>query len=293
MDGWPKNAATRPDAAWRINGSRIRAETKQEYETLPDLKIAIALTSLKLPFKQALQTAARLGATGVEIDARNLLKPSEISETGRRQLKKTMTDLNLRVAALRFPTRRGYDVLQDLDRRLEATKEAMSFAFSLGASVVINSIGFIPKDTAHPGYVQLQASLSDLARYGQHIGAMLACETGSEPVDRLIDLLDGLPEQAIGVAFNPGNLIVNDCFEEGSIRKCAAKTLAVIARDGVRDLARGRGMDVPLGQGSAEFPEILGVLEEQHYRGWFHLDRLQSADPVGELAHAVSYLKAI
>ena len=82
---------------------------------MPELKIAIALASLRQPFKKALHTAARMGATGVEIDARHGLRPSELSDTGLRQLKKTLSDLNLRLAGVRFPTRHGYDIAQDLD----------------------------------------------------------------------------------------------------------------------------------------------------------------------------------
>ena len=59
---------------------------------------------------------------------------------------------------------------------------------------------------------------------------MLACETGSESADRLDGLLNSLPEQSIGIAFNPGNLIVNDCFDEQSIKACASRTLCVIAK---------------------------------------------------------------
>lgn len=203
-----------------------------------------------------------------------------------------MSDLNLRVAAIRFPTRHGYDVLQDLDRRIDATKEAMRFAYSIGANVVFNAVGFVPETEDHPCYQQLQASLADLARYGQHVGALFACETGSEPVERLDQLLASLPEQSIGIAFNPGNLIVNDCYQETSIRHGADRTLSVIARDGVRDLARGRGLEVPLGQGSAEFPQILGVLEDKHYRGWFVIER-NSSNAINEIGHAISYLRSL
>ncbi len=260
-------------------------------DILPEVNIAVSLNSLNQPFKQALHTAARLGAKGVEIDVRKTLAPDELSDTGRRALRKLMDDLNLRVATLRFQTQRGYDVVQDLDRRIDATKKAMSFAYSLGASVVVNAVGFVPEESSHPAYRQLQASLTDLAKFGQHVGSMLACETGSEPVERLVTLLDSLPDRAIGIAFNPGNLIINDCYEENSIRHCASRVLAVIARDGVRDLARGRGIEVPLGRGSAEFPHLLGVLEEQHYRGWFVLERTNSENPLVELGNAISFLR--
>ena len=73
---------------------------------------------------------------------------------------------------------------------------------------------------------------------------MLACETGSEPVDRLVHLLDSIQSPAIGVAFNPGSLIVQDNYSVDSIRQCARRVLSVVACDGVRDLSIGRGLQV-------------------------------------------------
>lgn len=260
---------------------------------LPQLKIGIGLSSLRQPFKKALHTVASLGASGVEIDARNGLRPSELSETGSRQLRKMLADLNLRVAAVRFPTRRGFDVLQDLERRIDATKEAMRFAYSLGASVVVNAVGYVPEDPQHPAYDQLQVSLADLAAYGQHVGAMFACETGSEPTSRLVGLLDSLGERAIGISYNPSSLVINDCYSDSSITDCASRVLHVTARDAVRDLTRGRGIDVPLGRGSVDFPQLLGVLEEQQYGGWFVLDRNNTDDPLAELGQSIKFLNAL
>jgi len=264
---------------------------------LPELKIGIALSSLRQPFKKALLTAAKLGATGVEIDARNELRPRELTDTGRRQLRKMMDDLNLRVAAIRFPTRSGYDVQEDLERRIDATKEAMELAYKLGAGVVINSVGQVPAASEaadeQARRSQLKTSLNDLARHGQHVGALLACETGTEPVERLVEMLDELPEQTIGISFNPSNLIVNHHYDPTAIQRCASRVLSVTARDAVRDLSRGRGIEVPLGRGMAEFPEILGVLEEMPYRGWFIVERHGAENPEHEIAQAISFLRAL
>ena len=260
---------------------------------MSEIRIGIGLASLGQPFKQALHTAKQLGASAVEIDARTLVRPHEISDTGLRQLRKMLIDLDLRVASVRFPTRRGYDVVDDLERRIDATKAAMRFAYDLGANVVVNAVGYVPDDASHPAHQQLQASLADLARYGQHVGALLACETGSEPAERLTSLLESLPKQTIGIAFNPANLIVNDCYDEQTIDRCASNTLSVAARDAVRDLARGRGLDVPLGRGSVDFPRVLGVLEEHRYSGYYIVERVQSSNPLEELGNAIRYLRAL
>ncbi len=260
---------------------------------MPELKVGIQIASLGQPLKAALQTAARLGAAGIEIDARMDIRPKELTDTGRRLMKKWMDDLNLRVASVRFRTRRGYDVLQDLDQRIDATKEAMRFAYSLGCNVVVNQIGMVPEDKEHPAYSQLQVCLTDLARYGQHVGAMLAAETGSEPGERLAALLDSTTEKTIGIAYNPANLIANDYSAEDALVACTPHILLVHARDAVRDLARGRGIDVPLGRGSADFPSICARLEQQQYNGWFVIDREPAPNAIEQIGYAVSFLKAM
>lgn len=258
---------------------------------MADVNVGIQLASLRMPLKKALLTAAQLGAQAVEIDARNDIRPEELSDTGRRQLRKMMDDLNLRVAAVRFHTARGFDVEENLDRRIDGTKQAMRFAYSLGASVVVNQIGRVPEDTNSPAYHLLTQCLTDLARYGQRVGAMLGAETGSEPGELLAGLIDSLRETAIGITFNPGNLIVNNFSVEDAIARCAPHTLLVHAKDAVRDLARGRGVEVPLGRGTAEFPQIIASLEERRYRGWYIIERDYSEDIVEALNYSVQFLR--
>lgn len=199
-----------------------------------------------------------------------------------------LDDLNLRVSSIRFPTRRGYEVVADLDRRIDATKKAMRMAFDLGAGHVVNQIGRVPEDPDSPTWGQLKASLEDLADFGAHVGAFLAAETGTEPGERLRQFSDSLDERFLPIAFNPGQLIVNDFPAADSLRPLAANVGVVIAQDGVQDLARGRGIEVPLGQGTADFPELLGILENVQYRGWFVVGRPGCGE--SEVEAAVSYL---
>ena len=58
-----------------------------------------------------------------------------------------------------------------------------------------------------------------------------------------------------------------------AVEALGPRILHVHARDGVRDLARGRGLEVPLGRGSADFPGLLGALENFSYRGYFTIAR--------------------
>lgn len=256
-----------------------------------ELKVGIQLASLQLPFRKALHTAAELGADGVEIDARNDLKPHDLSRTGLRQLRKTLDDRNLRVCAVGFQTRRGYEVLEDLDRRVEATKQAMQFAYDLGASVVINQVGQIPTEPGGLQWDLLVQVLTDLGRFGQRVGAMLAVETGAEDATTLRQLLDALPAGSIGINLDPGNLIVNGFSASDAAKQLGEHVMHVHAKDGVRDLAQGRGLETQLGRGAVDFAEILAILEEHEYRGYFTIERQRASDPVLEVGQAVQYLR--
>lgn len=257
------------------------------------LRVGIDLASLRLPFKKALLTAAELGAEAVEIDARDQLPLHELTRTAVRHLRKMLEDLNLRVCALRFRTRRGYDVADGIDRRIDATKQALSAAYELGASVVVNQIGRIPLEASGPQWDLLTQALADLGRHSLKAGAMLAAETGTEDGATMRRLIEAVPEGSFGVCFNPGNLIVNGFSAQEAIGELAKHTIYFHAQDGVRDLARGRGVEVPLGRGSADFPELLGMLEEREYRGDITIVREQADDPAFEIGQAVKFLRSL
>src|SRR5262249_21338421 len=138
---------------------------------VPALKIGIQLASLRLPFRKAVATAARLGASGIEIDARGEIRPGDLAQTGLREVRRLLEEYNLRVAAVGFQTRRGYDVPDQIDRRVAATKAAMKFAAELGASVVVNQVGQVPREPQGPAWNLLVQTLADLGSYGQHVGA--------------------------------------------------------------------------------------------------------------------------
>lgn len=260
---------------------------------MPPLKIGIAISSLRQPFSKALATAARLGAAAIEIDARSDLKAAELSQTGLRQLRKMLEDQGLRVAAVAYPTRRGYNVAEQIEARVAGTKEAMKLAYALGTSVVVNQVGRIPAESSGQPWDLLLEALSDLGRFGQHAGAQLAAQTGTESGADLARLIAALPTGSIGVDLDPGNLLVNDFSPTEAVESLGPHIVHVHATDGVRDLARGRGAEVPLGRGAADYPALLGQLEERGYRGYFTIFRRSVEDPIAELGAAVQYLQSM
>jgi sugar phosphate isomerase/epimerase len=261
--------------------------------TVSNVKIGIQTRSLRQPLRQALWTAPRLGADGVEIDARTELPPGELSATGLREFCKLLGDLNLRVSAVAFPTRRGYDVPDDLERRVLATQAAMRFARELRSDVVINRVGQVPDDSSDPSFTRLVEALTALGTYGDRVGARLAAQTGSERPQDLARVIDALPEQTVGVDLHPTGLILGGHSPNEAVELLGPHVLHVHACDAVRDAAAGRALEVELGRGGADLPELLGRLTEFDYRGWVTIERRDSADPITEIENAVAYLRSL
>jgi sugar phosphate isomerase/epimerase len=260
---------------------------------LPPLNIAIQLTSLRLPLRKALIAAARAGAKAVEIDARHELRPQELTATGLRELKVVLDDLNLRISAIAFPTRRGYDTHEGLERRIAATEEVLRMASRLRAEFVVNRVGRVPADVEGPAWETMTRVLTDLGNVGQRIGARLAAQTGSESGADLARLLAVLPPQSIGVDFDPAGLLMGGFSPTESIGDLAKHVVQFRARDAVRDFSREQTSEVPLGRGAVDLPALLGALEEFTFRGYVVVAREQPAETVDEIAAAVSYLRSL
>jgi sugar phosphate isomerase/epimerase len=258
-----------------------------------NVKIGIQTRSLRLPLKQALRTASRLGAEGVEIDARTELPAGELSSTGLRELRKLLDDLGLRVSSVAFPTRRGYDVADDLERRVAATQAAMRLAHDLRADVVINRVGQVPDDTNDLRFGRLVEALTALGAFGNHVGVRLAAQSGGESPQLLARLIEALPEQTVGVDLHPTSLILGGYSPREAVEVLGPHLVHVHACDAVRDPAGGRAREVELGRGMADLPELLGRLTEFDYRGWVTIERRDGSDPLSDVENAVAYLRGL
>ena len=257
------------------------------------LRIAAQTRCFAQPFKKALHTAARLECDGVQIDARQELQPAELSETGLRQLRKMLDDLNLRVGSVSFPTRRGYANPADLERRLEATLAAMQLASRLRAGILVIDLGSLPDAAAEDGRSILVDALARLAVQGNRLGVRLAAQATSANAQALVDLVDSLPEGSLGLDLHPTRLIAQGQSPSEFVAVAGRHIGHVHASDGVPDLSGGHVMEVELGRGTADFPELLSLLEEFGYRDWLTIERRNSQQPVEDIANAVQYLRSL
>ncbi|MEM8946676.1 MAG: sugar phosphate isomerase/epimerase family protein [Planctomycetota bacterium] len=255
-------------------------------------RIAAQTSCLAQSIKKALHTAAEVGCNGVQIDGRTELPPAELSETGLRQFRKILADLNLRVGSVAFPTRRGYADPADLQPRLEATEAAMHFASRLGSGVLVGNLGPMPHSEDTSALATLHGALERLASVGNRLGVRFVAQSAA-PALLLDELIRQLPEGTLWLDLHPASLISRGDSPSEFVDVAGRHIAHVHAADAVYDLSTSKGVEVELGRGTADFPELLGMLEEHGYRDWLTIERRQSRQPIEDFRNAVSYLRSL
>lgn len=256
-------------------------------------RVGVRLDPRWQPLSRALAMAASWHAEGVLLEARGPLSPRELSQTGRRQIRKQLADHGLKLAGLVFPTRGGYADEEGIDRRVRGTKDALDLAYELGANVVINRIGRVPATDDHPDWARFQESLTDIGRYSQKAGALFTARTGTEDGESLARLITALPEGCLSVDLDPAALLIQGYSIDRALDALLPWIAHVEARDATRDPAVGRSVEVPLGRGSVPLAEIAASLDTRGYRGYVSVDCCGTPHAERESGDAVEYLRAI
>lgn len=258
--------------------------------TVPTLPIGVPTRSFRQPVRNALATAAGLGADGVELDLRNEVRSAEFTQTALRQFRRLLEDQRLKTLTTVFPTRRPLGDPQGLERRVLAIRDAMSFAYTIGARVLVVRVGG-PSD--NPEHRSLAEALGLLGAHGERVGVRLAIASGDSP-DAQHALLARLDEGVVGVSLCPPLLIGGGHEPAEAAATLGPHVLHLRATDAVRDASAPAGAaEVELGRGEADPPALLATLEEHGYRGPITVDRTAGADPAGDIANAIAYLRAL
>ena len=261
--------------------------------TMNCLKIGIRLESLGLPLRRALAEAARLGVSGVQVDAAGDLSPTALSQTGRRAFCHLVRGHNLELTALGCPLRRGHDAAEGQQPRLEHVRKVLALSCDLGPRVAIVQAGAAPDGPDSPRGALLRESLLAVGQYGDRVGARLALETGLEAGAALAAFLQGLDSGGLGVNLDPGNLLEHGFDPYDSARALRGRILHSHARDALGSSPSRAAQEVPLGQGDVDWLRYVGVLEEVGYRGWLTVERENGDNRLSDVAEGVAFLRRL
>src|SRR5262249_18526777 len=218
------------------------------------------LESLGLPFRRALQEAERLGVAGIQVDATGDLTPNTLSQTGRREVRNLLRSHNLELTALGCPLRRGLDVPENQEARIEHVRNVLALSFDLGPRVAVVQAGPMPSDPQAPSARWLTEALLALGQHGDRVGATLALETGLESGEVLAQFLGRFDTGGLGVNLDPANLLMHGFDPAESARALRSRIVHAHAKDARKASASQSAQEVPLGHGDIEWMGFLGLL---------------------------------
>jgi sugar phosphate isomerase/epimerase len=255
------------------------------------LKLGIVAESTGLSLRQALVVAARAGARGVQVDATGELAPKALGDTGRREFRNLLRSFDLELAALNVPVRRGLDVAEGLQPRIDRIRESMKLAFELGARRVVVACPKLPTDPAEPRANLMRESLAALGAYGDKTGCAVALEIGFDPAEKVKEYLAGFDTGSLKVTYDPANFLLHGHDPLANLTPLAGLVAHVHARD-ARSAGLSRGLqEVPVGAGDIDWMALTATLQVLEFDGFLTVKRDQGQNKLADVTNGVAFLK--
>lgn len=277
---------------------------------MADFPIGIIVDSFRIDIREGVKKAAELGAQGIQVySTRGEMAPENLSPAARREFLDLVKSNGLVVSALCGDLGGGgFTKPENNAEKIEKSKRILDLAKDLETDVVTTHIGVVPSDTEHPRYKILQEACGELAAYADELKAHFAIETGPETSAVLRVFLDSLNSRGVGVNMDPANLVmVTGDDPVLGVHTLKDYIVHTHAKDGVqlfyKDPEIVYGMtkevivtgssfeEVPLGEGSVDFPNYLKALKDIGFKGFLTIEREVGDNPEQDIANAVTFLQ--
>ena len=274
--------------------------------------IGVIIDSFKCDLREAVVKAANLGANGIQVYAsRGEMAPENLSKEKRKEFLKHVKDNGLVISALCGDLGGGgFTIPENNIWKVEKSKEILEMAKELETNIVTTHIGVVHEDPNHDRYKIMQEACFQLAEYADSLDAHFAIETGPETSATLKTFLDSLGSKGVGVNLDPANLVmVTGDDPVKAVHNLKDYIVHTHAKDGKQlfyldpEIVYGIKKDiiveddsfieVPLGEGSVDFPNYIKALEDIGYKGFLTIEREVGDNPAADISKAVVFLKDI
>ena len=271
--------------------------------------IGIIINSFRTDIPTSVRKAAECGAQGIQVySTHGEMAPENLSPEKRREFLNLVKDNGLIISALCGDLGGGGFIHKDLNKeRVEKSKRILDLAKDLETDIVTTHIGVVPSDPNHDRYKIMQEACHELAEYADSIDAHFAVETGPETSAVLKSFLDSLDSTGVGVNLDPANLVmVTGDDPVQAVHNLKKYIVHTHAKDGKQIFFRDPEIvygikkdvivtddsfiEVPLGEGSVDFPKYLAALEEIGYNGFLTIEREVGDKPEVDIKAAVNFL---
>lgn len=272
--------------------------------------IGVMVESFRLPFREAVEKAASLGAKGLQIYmTQGDMAPENLSEKKVKELLDIVKSNGMVVSAICGDFGHGFSDPELNKVNVERSKRVMDLSLLMETNIVTTHIGVVPADKKHPRYEIMQEACHTLAEYADSVNSHFAVETGPETAKVLKEFLDSLGSRGVAVNLDPANLVmVTGDNPVNAVHTLKDYIVHTHAKDGIKLLDRkpeyiygvekateeeSWGVafkEMPLGQGNVDFPNYLKALEDIGYRGFLTIEREVGDDPAGDIELAINFL---
>jgi len=183
------------------------------------------------------------------------------------------------------------------NQRMNDLMNGAAFGCLLGIKDIVTHIGYIPDNPFCDDYLGVTNALSVIGTELKKHGQRLLFETGEELPVTLVQMMKATGLDNLGVNLDPANLTTS-----GRANAVDALTyfgpflMGMHAKDGLRPKpGEAHGEEVPIGQGHANFPELIRILKEIGFDNDVVIEREGVSDDVWEndIAGAKAYLEAL
>lgn len=258
---------------------------------MPRFQLGVNLTALGQPPRPGLLAAAKLGVSGVQVEVTGEFAPDRLTATGRREFRTLLRGQNLTLAAMIAPLRRGLDVADDQQQRVEYVQKAMQLAADLGCRALVVPMPKLPGEEPTPRSAVMRETLADLSASGDRLGVRLAVEPGLDPGDAVAKYLDGFDTGGLAVTYDPANFLLNRLDPLVALSALGSRLAAVQARDGRAATVSGLAAETAVGAGDLDWFTLVATLEVVGYAGIMTVDREGGSDRAGDIAVGVRFLR--
>lgn len=273
--------------------------------------IGIMMDSLRTDNRTAIETAAKMGAKGLQMYAtKGENSPENLNGEKRRELLDMVKSNGLCFSALCGDLGEGFWRKERNPQLIEKSKRILELAKKLETNVVTTHIGVIPENKSCDRYKIMQEACYELSRYADSLDAHFAIETGPEIAKTLKEFLDSLNSTGVAVNLDPANFVmVTGDDPVQAVYTLKDYIVHTHAKDGRRlfekspeviygvveesELVNDRSFEeLPLGLGDVDFDNYLKALDEIGYRGFLTIEREVGENPKADIETAIAFLKS-
>ncbi len=194
------------------------------------------------------------------------------------------------------PTHLGIVPMEYRAARVQQLKEASDFALKIGVKDIATHVGFIPENMTDPEYEPLVEELTKLCTLYKLRGQNFLFETGQETPVTLLRTIERIGTGNVFINFDTANLIMyGKANSVDAVRVFGKYVKNTHIKDGLYPMDGMKlGKEVKVGEGLANFPVLLKMLDECGYEGPLTIEREISGEKQKrDIEDTVAYLRGL